>query len=232
VEEIHSVFGRSPPPRADDVLFGGNRGDWKLNACISHWGEVGYPYKSGFRKAALKLAEEVCARPIDQDLMIYPIVYLYRHHVELVLKDIFRHGAALLDHVPTAEEEKALGRHDLIPLWDMVRPQLSPICNLEGEAELPAEDIEGVTSYVQQIWQRDPDGQRFRYATIKQKKPNAPKGTIEHRRSLDEDLTLVNIRLFAIHLEKLANYLDGLESWFGDLHQTKFDMELDAGGGY
>jgi hypothetical protein len=41
VEEIDSVFGRSPPPRAGNVLFGGNRDYWKLNACISHWGEVG-----------------------------------------------------------------------------------------------------------------------------------------------------------------------------------------------
>lgn len=39
----------------------------------------------------------MCERPHDQDSIVYPIVYLYCHHVELMLKDIFRLGADLLN---------------------------------------------------------------------------------------------------------------------------------------
>lgn len=221
-----SVFGNSPPPRATDVLFGPNKKDWHLNACIQHWGEVNHAYKLGFRTAALQLVGSICEEPVDQDLMIYPIVYLYRHHIELSLKDIYRYGAGLLGRDIPADDEKVLGSHDLLRLWDIVNPLLEPICALAGENQLPSDDIQGISSYIRQISKHDPDGARFRYSTIKRKKPNAPKGTFEHRRSLeDEKLILVNIRQFAIHLEKLGDYLDGLGRWISDMYDMKNEMQ-------
>lgn len=34
--------------------------------------------------------------------------------------------------------------------------------------------------------------------------------------------------LFATHMEQLADYLDGLESWTANLLQKKLDMESDV----
>ncbi|QND46965.1 hypothetical protein HB780_14595 [Rhizobium lusitanum] len=228
VDRTESIFGKSAPPRATDILFGGDREDWQSNACISHWGEFGHAYKSGFRKAALQLAVEVCNSSSDQDLLIYPIVYLYRHHIELVLKDIFRSASMLLGHGVTAKDENDLGKHDLTSLWDMVRPLLKPVCDIHGVDGLPDEDFDAIASYIAQIHDHDPDGQRFRYATVKRKKANAPKGAIEHRRSLGPDLKLINIRVFATNLEKLADYLDGLEIWLADSLEIRFTAERDA----
>jgi hypothetical protein len=48
--------------------------------------------------------------------------------------------------------------------------------------------------------------------------------------SLKPELKLVNIRLFAVAMEKLADYLEGIESWFGHLHEKRAEMRRDAYG--
>lgn len=105
IDMPESIFGLSPPPRKSDVLFDPNSEDWPLNAGIQHWGNVDYAYKAGFRKAALQLTERMCNQPIDQDTIVYPIAYLYRHHVELMLKDIFHLTIELLE-VPVSSKQK------------------------------------------------------------------------------------------------------------------------------
>ncbi|MGY5780308.1 hypothetical protein [Rhizobium sp. LEGMi135b] len=201
-----SVFGSSLPPRATDILFGASSEDWPLNACIQHWGEVNYAYKAGFRRAAFQLTERMCEQPVDQDSVVYPIVYLYRHHVELMLKDIFRLAADLLEISISGSQEKHLGRHDLAQLWSMIRPMLDPVCKLVGSDPLPSADLEGIDAYMSQLNARDPRGESFRYARSR-----------DTTRTLDADLVHINIRSFAIQMEKLAAYLDGLENWLAML---------------
>lgn len=204
--ETESIFGSSPPPRATDVLFGGNSEDWPLNACIQHWGEVDHAYKAGFRRAAFQLTERMCEQPVNQDSIVYPIVYLYRHHVELMLKDIFRLAADLLEESITGSQEKHLGRHDLAQLWGMVRPMLDPVCKLVGSDPLPSADLDGIDAYMRQLNVYDPRGESFRYARSR-----------DATRTLGSDLVHINIRSFAIHMEKLADYLGGLENWLAML---------------
>lgn len=225
MESSESIFGKSPPPRPEDVLF--RSAESGTNACISYWHNVNYPYKKGFRVAARRLAMQVCETHSDQDSLVYPILYLYRHHLELVLKDVFRTIARLLDHPISDDDEWNLGRHDLAPIWEMIAPMLEPVCRLGGADGIPPEDIEGVRSYLSQLKEHDPDGQRFRYATIKVRPPKKSGLPVKHERSIKEELRLVNIRVFATHMEQLADYLDGLESWAANLLQTKVDMESD-----
>lgn len=216
-EQEGSIFGFSPPPKATDTLFGGVPEDFHANACISYYHEFGHAYKKGFRIGALRLAEKVCSDYSDQDLLIYPIVYLYRHYLELVLKEIFRSASRLVCHDITPEQDENLGKHGLKPLWSMIEPLLGPVCVQTGHDQIPQADVDGIRSYIEQFHNHDPDGQRFRYATIKVKKPNAPKGTKEHKRSLKKELSLINIRTFAVNTEKLADYLDGLSYWLADM---------------
>jgi hypothetical protein len=225
MEAEKSIFGRSPPPRKGDVLFGAAESG--TNACISHWHNVNYPYKNGFRMAALRLALQVCETHSDQDSLVYPILYLYRHHLELVLKDIFRSLTRLLDRPVTKDEDWHLGRHDLIPLWEMIVALLDPLCELAGEGPIPADDVEGVRAYLIQVAEHDPDGQRFRYSTIRIKPSKKSEQPARNMRSIKEELQLVNIRVFAKHMEQLADYLDGLDSWVADLLGTRMEMERD-----
>lgn len=218
-DESESVIGLLPPPRASDVLFGPGE-DYEANACISHWLEVGYVYSTGFRRAGLRLVEHVCETGSDQDFLIYPIVYLYRHHTELLLKAIIGIAAALLDRELTKADHKALGGHDLDRLWNTTRPLLNPVCALVPNPPFPDDDLQGIESYIRQLHEHDPNGQCFRYATTKPKQSDLPRSAASVP-SLSPDLKLVNIRAFAAAMEKLADYLEGIEAWFGDLQDAK-----------
>ncbi len=209
-----SAVSSSPPPRKSDVLFRADKEDWQANACLNyvHWPD--HLYSSGYRKAARSLAEQVCSSYRDQDSLIYPIVYLYRHCTELILKDIILIANELLDKELSEQEIKALGRHGLSKLWTQLRPLLNQVCECAGNPAFPEEDLEGIDSYIQQIQEYDPDGQRFRYATMKNRKP-----------SLKEDLQHINIRVFANAMEMLIEYIESIEGWFSHLCSEKQDME-------
>jgi hypothetical protein len=207
-----SVVGTGPPPRKSDVLFGSGA-DWQTNACVNGFDES-IAYQDGYRRAALHLAEYVCDTERGQEFLVYPIVYLYRHHIELTLKSIIHVSFFLIDHTPTEKDIDTLGRHDLAKLWDLAKPLLNPICELGGSPALPVDDLDGIDSYIQQLHKHDPDGQRFRYSRTK------AKGRTARLPSLP-GLKYVNIREFSTALEKLADYLEGLDNWFGDLVEAK-----------
>jgi hypothetical protein len=227
-DESESVIGSLPPPRAADVLFAPGQ-DSETNACIAHWIEVDFVYTSGFRRAGLRLAEHVCETGSDQDFLIYPIVYLYRHHVELILKTIVAVAASLLDRELTDGDRKALGGHDLARLWAAARPLLNPVCALVPNPPFPDDDLRGIDSYIRQLHEHDPNGESFRYATRKLK-PGDRRGTAVGTPWLSPDLKLVNIRAFAAAMEKLADYLEGIEGWFGDLVDAKATWRRKYGG--
>lgn len=213
-----SVVGFLPPPRKSDVLFGIGT-DWQANACINSF-DPAMAYQDGYRRAALQLAEYVCEAGRGQDYLVYPIVYLYRHHVELTLKSIIDAAAFVTDCPLTDKDIDALGRHDLARLWKLARQMLDPACELGGESPLPADDLEGIDSYIDQLHQHDPDGTRFRYSTTKVKGQKA-----RRQPSLPSNLKHINIRNFAEHMEKLSDYLEGLDNWIGDLVDAKIEYQ-------
>jgi hypothetical protein len=63
-DEAKSPCNDSLAPRASDVLFGPDD-DYGTNACIAHWDAEGL-YSSGYRTAALHLAEPVCTTRSDR----------------------------------------------------------------------------------------------------------------------------------------------------------------------
>jgi len=223
-EDEETVVGLSPPPRKTDVLFGSGE-DWQAEACVNY-GISEVAYQSGFRRAAFHLAEHVCETGRGQDFLVYPIVYLYRHHIELALKSIIGLASSLLEQELTGKDLKALGGHNLADLWRVARPRLDPVCELAGNAALPPADLEGIDAYITQLHEHDPDGQRFRYAKVKSKQPG-----VSSRSSLPPELTNINIRDLAIALEKLADYLDAVETWFDHLADQQAEMRSEQAGG-
>jgi hypothetical protein len=101
---------------------------------------------------------------------------------------------------------------------------LNPVCDEVGNAHFPQEDLDGIESYIEQIHAYDPDGQRFRYAIARGKGKR-------REQSLPQSLTIINIRVFAEAMERLADYLGNIESWFDHLLDTKCEMDRDYGNG-
>lgn len=80
-----------PPPLKGDKLFRGDLRDWKNNACLRNGDE--YAYREGYRRGAQILVRAVEETQSDQDFLVYPIVFLYRHHIELALKRVIKRAA-------------------------------------------------------------------------------------------------------------------------------------------
>ncbi len=89
----------------------------------------------------------------------FPLVFLWRHHHELALKEIIGLGVELdLIAQPT---EQQLHRHSLTSLWALARPALEGLANQEAP-ELPI--VEHSLLELQNI---DPGSDQFRYPTAR-----------------------------------------------------------------
>jgi hypothetical protein len=197
----------SEVPRKEDSLFRADKELWEANAQLHGPGDSGYAYARGYRIGAQALAQQVLQEEWFLDFLVFPIAYLYRHHVELMLKQLTLTAAFLVNQpLSAAEKKEVTSRHHLQKLWEIFRPRL------KAAYELPAQDLEGIDSYIRQLDQVDPDGQSFRYAISTKGDPSLA------------GLRHVNIIAFAEAMERLCNYLEGLDSHFDVLCDHKQEM--------
>ena len=113
---------------------------------------------------------------------------------------------------------KDLGRHQLHQLWPNFKPILQTVCQ-QYRHEIPRADIEGIDSYVEQLADVDPDAQAFRYALDKKGYPSLPSG-LKH----------INVAVFAEHMERLADYLFGMDAFFQGICDFKNEMTAEYSG--
>jgi len=201
-------------PHKGDKLFRGDLRDWKNNACLRQGDE--YAYREGYRRGAHLLVQAVGETATDQDLLVYPIVFLYRHHIELALKTIISRTPYLIERPLTKAETDHLSQHRLDWLWQDFKPMAAAITKVAGWDDLPQDDVEGIDDYIRQLHKVDPRSYSLRYAHSKGGNPSLPTG-----------LTHINVRHFGELMERLANYLYGLEAATGYLQDLKHEMEAE-----
>jgi hypothetical protein len=207
------------PKKGDPVLpspapldrYGGNPAD----ACAF-----------GYRRAACILAERAFERG-DEVFLLYPVVFLYRHHVELMLKSLiyaFDHpsvrqntGAHELDEADRKNLTSGKKAHSLQWLWGRLLPVVKTLgCDIQH-----FETVDGISFYLQQLNEIDPGSVNFRYTT-------AIAGTKAKLRKLQKPGAEVNIQTFAIAMERLANYLDGLDGYAEAIIEAHDEMIAEA----
>lgn len=176
------------------TLFGADT-DWENNACL-HWGADEWDlYMTGYDRAAELLALHVQTENRDQDVLIYPIVFLSRHYLELRLKRTLLDAQDLLDlpqRMPT--------HHNLASIWDEVRPLV-----LEIFAGDDPTDLAQLDTVIRELGSLDRASFAFRYPTDK-----------SGAHSLPEDLRRVNIRRFAETFRKGVRMLESIHGGIGD----------------
>jgi hypothetical protein len=90
------------------------------------------------------------------------------------------------------------------------------ISEAAGWDELPSADVEGIDDYIAQLCKVDPRSYSLRYAHSKKGNPSLPK-----------ELTHINLRHFGELMERMANYLYGLEAATSELEDSKQEMEAE-----
>lgn len=146
-----------------DQLFKGNN-DWWNNACLNFTRSNYELYALGYKQAGGILAEHINQKRRFQNSLIYPLIFLYRHFLERRLKGLIIDGSVLLDR-----NRRKLETHDIKSLWARCREILEKIFEEDNSA-----NFDRLQKIIQQLSERDPDAQAFRYPTLKNKKPSLP----------------------------------------------------------
>ncbi|MFA4903939.1 MAG: hypothetical protein WC600_14495 [Desulfobaccales bacterium] len=184
-------------PQKGEQVFKEIVGDWH-NACL-------YPLKTdmwlnyliGYKDAADILVEHVKETSKNLNVLVFPIVFLYRHYLELQLKMIIKDGYDLL-----SMKKDYSKCHKLDELWNDCKNILNQMWP-EGDKE----PLEAMDNYISQFCQVDPMATDFRY-------PVRRNGT-DALESLD-----------SINLSHLSDVINSIENFIGDIHEA-ISIELE-----
>ncbi len=144
-------------------------GDWRGNAIIGGRLEDDSVLAMGYLEAAEILVAHWKAGHRN-DLLVVPILNLYRHGIELALKDEIREAAARLradgvtdlDLTPEAVDERLARTHSIGELVDELNLDLR-LLRLGPNNQLPDDALEVLNS----LHLLDKTGQALRYSTVK-----------------------------------------------------------------
>jgi hypothetical protein len=200
---VEDDAGSIPYPEEGDTLFAG-AGDWQFNACMNIRPPDWYPYTEGYRRAADIIIEHLMLRDRNGvDLLVYPIAFLYRHHLELRLKELIREGSLLLDR-----ECELRKTHDLSKLWPQCRSIVKEVWPEGSDSELDA-----IEECIEEFSTVD-RSESFRYPVDTKGNPSLP-SVPDH----------VNVRHLADTMTKIANLLRGAQMGIEVYLESKSEAE-------
>lgn len=142
-------------------------------------------YACGYKEAAERVYESWVA--LSDDSLVFPIVFLYRHYVELRLKELLQSAERYLD-LPREWQSN----HKLGELWGCLTKLLPQIFPDEPEA-----DLQNAGRLVRELAEGDPLSFHFRYPETK-----------DGRQHL-ENLERLDIVSFTDAMRRLSGFLDG-----------------------
>jgi hypothetical protein len=157
-----------------------------------------------YRRSADDLANTATREPWRHDLLGAPMLFLYRHYIELQLKALLLHAGELLDDPQTVPP-----RHYLKILWERVREMLLRVSKQRPDDPwfARADDIIG------QFDEIDKTSFAFRYPVDTKGNP-----------SLDQVL-IVDAQNVRGIVDELAILLEGADGMIHEYQQIKYEMQ-------
>lgn len=185
------------PPRVGDVLFP-NDPKAAHHVRLQTWSPGDRePYADGYLFAANNLIHRAASSgDRDKAALAVPAVFLYRHHVELVMKTLIIRLSFVLGRELSTATKRALRRHHLGHLWDKLEPLMKETWLGVVGHDPDDQDFRGVEHIIDQFEAFDPDSTRFRYPTSQQGQPSLP-----------TTMTGFNVGRFAEVIERVAYFL-------------------------
>ncbi|GAB6904200.1 conserved hypothetical protein [Desulfosarcina cetonica] len=161
------------------------------NAILNRFSDQIEAYTMGYKEAADILAKYVLQSQCFQDILIYPIIFLYRQYIELRLKEIIQEGRNFL-----GDEGSYPKHHRLHHLWDTVKSIIMRIYNLSDEPN----EFDLIGKLVSDFKKFDPDSSSFRYPAGR--RGNKPL----------KEISYINIRQFVDVINEISIFLEGVSS--------------------
>jgi len=142
-------------------------------------------YAHGYKEAADRVYESWIA--LSDDSLVFPLVFLYRHYVELRLKELLQSAERFLGLPQDWQSD-----HDIANLWCHLSQFLPKIFPDEPKA-----DLKNAGRLLHELAEGDPFSFHFRY-------PENKKGQ-KHL----EDLERLDVVSFVEAMRRLSAFLDG-----------------------
>lgn len=158
-------------------------GHWKVNAFLGTGHEAWSTYAEAYYSAGRALWEKTCELQAPVDYMVYPMLFCYRHYLELKLKD-FLIGMKFPGE--STLEIEGISSHGLMKLWKPVRDAMTLYW------ESIEEDLERVEKTIADFEMIDTSSFVFRYPVNR-----------GHQASLAADRVRMNISKIGIHMSEI-----------------------------
>lgn len=191
------------PNKDDDLLELGD--DWTNNATLNYSSDELNIYSEGYKQAGDILSERLQKNRTGLDFLVYPLIFLYRHHIELELKIIVKEGSYLLDG-----ERIMRNHHKLNNLWDDAKKIIEKIWP-DGEKD----ELNAVEKTVLQLSDLDPGSFAFRYD--RDKDGNKPNPDLKH----------IDIKKFSEVINNISAFFDGVGTAISVYIEHQEDMKRD-----
>lgn len=173
--------------------------DWQNDACVNQKVNHNFDlFAEGYKTAADILVKHVVEESSDQDTLVYPIVFLHRHHIELRLKEIIREGNRLLGNLPNNRFE-----HELQKLWPVAKGIIRKIWS-DGEPD----DFQFIDLWIREFCKVDPQSASFRY-------PENKGG-----RNPLANMSRINIKSFGERMGRISDFLYGISAAICDYNDS------------
>ena len=182
----------------------GSSKDWMRRSAVAGGRQYTRAYTPSYYEAAETLVQAALQDNKPADLLFCPIVYLYRHFVELMLKDLIRQAQGyckLLESLGIAHGQpkknvlpELTETHSLKRLLDWLIERLEVVGDKETFDD-------GVRVTIEQLHSFDPEGVTFRYGYTTKGKLTLPK-------QQQYDIEIIRSRM-----KEVNDYLCGIEAW-------------------
>ena len=150
----------------DQKIF--EQGKW--NACLQNYMEFSQLARY-YLESANALIEITFSDSSKLDVYIYSAVFLYRHSVELWLKELIWMSNFVLGRGKTFPK-----KHDLMELWQSLKSNASSL--LKSDFPLNMNEVQYVETTIEEIMKYDPESDAFRYPL--DKKMQRPHSDVNH----------------------------------------------------
>lgn len=134
-----------------------------FNACLNFSSDMSGIYIDAFFSAGEMLLRSVLENRNDIDVLVYPIVFNYRHAFELALKRLL-----LLAHAIHGTGPRECKTHRLLDIWGHVRPHLSDVNVFDPRPD----EFEQLADTLADFTEVDQVADAFRYACSKDGRRN------------------------------------------------------------
>ena len=167
-------------------------------------------FAKAFKEAGDKIVKELSRGDDSQhpDMFFMPIAYLYRHSLELKMKEVVRLGIRLELLKEDKKLSDVLGGHSLHQLWNFVR-RVAQAYWPDGSQN----DLNATERIVQELHNIDKSGQSLRYS-----KDLTGKGILER---LPDSVQLTHLQDV---FQAIFNFLDGCEAGLNHAIEMRNEM--------